>query len=66
MNGGNAERVAVSVHIQYIPPAAGTLEAVARRVADNGRDSTFRMMGYEGGRTMVEFTGVDLQVTQPV
>ncbi len=33
-------RVAVSVSIQYIAPAKGKLEAVARRVEDNGRTDT--------------------------
>lgn len=65
-NCGSAERVAVSVHIQYIAPATGTLEAVAHKVADNGRYSTFRVMVYEGSRTIAEFDGVALQVNPPV
>ncbi len=70
MHGGAifavAERVAVSIHIQYIAPATGTLEAVAHRVADNGRYSTFRVMVYEDTRTIAEFDGVALQVNHPV
>jgi acyl-CoA thioesterase len=61
-NCGYADRVAVSVHIQYIAPATGTLVALANRVADNGRYSTFRVMVYEGERIIAEFDGVALQV----
>lgn len=60
-NCGNADRVAVSVHIQYIAPATGTLVAIANRVADNGRYSTFRVMVYEGERIIAEFDGVAIQ-----
>jgi acyl-CoA thioesterase len=62
-NCGTADRVAVSVHIQYIAPATGTLVAVAHRVADNGRYSAFRVMVYEGERIIAEFDGVALQVS---
>jgi acyl-CoA thioesterase len=65
-NCAGADRVAVSVHIQYIAPAtAGTLVAIANRVADNGKYSTFRVMVYEGERTIAEFDGVALQVSPP-
>ncbi len=64
-NCGTVDRVAVSVHIQYIAPATGTLVAVAERVADNGRYSTFRVMVYEGERIIAEFDGVALQVSRP-
>ena len=36
-NCGEVDCVAVSVHIQYISPASGSLVAVANRVAENGR-----------------------------
>jgi len=61
-NCGIVDRVAVSVHIQYIAPATGTLVAIANRVADNGRYSTFRVMVYEGERIIAEFDGVAIQV----
>jgi acyl-CoA thioesterase len=64
-NCGNIDRVAVSVHIQYIAPATGGLVAIAHRVGDNGRDSTFRVMVYEGERIIAEFDGVALQVNPP-
>jgi acyl-CoA thioesterase len=64
-NCGNVDRVAVSVHIQYIAPATGTLVAIANRVADNGRYSTFRVMVYEGERIIAEFDGVAIQVSSP-
>jgi acyl-CoA thioesterase len=55
-------RVAVSVSIQYIAPAKGKLVAVARRVADNGRCDTYRVMVHEGDRPVAEFTGVAFRV----
>jgi acyl-CoA thioesterase len=61
-NCGGAIRVAVSIHIQYISPATGALVAVAHRVADNGRYSTFRVMVYEKERIIAEFDGVAIQV----
>ncbi|MEI7856711.1 MAG: PaaI family thioesterase [Methanomicrobiales archaeon] len=64
-NCDGSDRVAVSVHIQYIAPATGTLVAIANRVADNGRYSTFRVLVYEGERIIAEFDGVALQVSPP-
>jgi len=61
-NCGAAIRVAVSIHIQYISPATGSLVAVAHRVADNGRYSTFRVIVYEKERIIAEFAGVAIQV----
>ena len=64
-NCAGIDRVAVSVHIQYISPATGSLVAIAHRVADNGRYSTFRIMIYEGERIIAEFDGVAIQVNPP-
>ena len=58
-------RVAVSIHIQYISPATGSLVAVAHRVADNGRYSIFQVMVYEGERIIAEFDGVAIQINPP-
>lgn len=65
-NCGSDNRVAVSVHIQFIAPASGPLVAEAGKVADNGRYSTFRVMVYEGERTIAEFDGVALNVGRTV
>jgi len=64
-NCAGIDRVAVSVHIQYISPATGSLVAIGQRVADNGRYSTFRIMVYEGERIIAEFDGVAIQVSPP-
>ncbi len=64
-NCAGIDRIAVSVHIQYISPATGSLVAIAHRVADNGRYSTFRIMIYEGERIIAEFDGVAMQVNPP-
>jgi acyl-CoA thioesterase len=64
-NCGTAIRVAVSIHILYISPATGSLVAVAHRVADNGRYSTFRVIIYEKERIIAEFDGVAIQVDTP-
>jgi acyl-CoA thioesterase len=61
-NCAGIDRVAVSVHIQYISPATGSLVAIAHRVADNGRYSTFRIMIHQGERIIAEFDGVAIQV----
>jgi acyl-CoA thioesterase len=62
-NAGTTDRVAVSVHIQYIAPAHGDLEAVAERVSENGDFSTYRVMVYEGERIIAEFDGVATRVS---
>jgi acyl-CoA thioesterase len=64
-NCGGIDRVAVSVHIQFMAPAQGELTAIAWRVSDNGRYSTFRVMVYEGERIVAGFDGVALQVHPP-
>ena len=64
-NCGDADRVAVSVHIQYIAPATGPLIAIADKVADNGTYSTFRVMVYQGERAIAEFDGVAMRVDKP-
>jgi acyl-CoA thioesterase len=61
-NCGSAICVAVSIHIQYISPATGTLVAVANRIADNGTYSTYRVMVYQGGQIIAEFDGVAILV----
>lgn len=61
-NCAGVHRVAVSVHIQYIVPATGTLVAIAERVEDNGTCGTYRIMVYEGERPVAEFTGVAFRV----
>ncbi len=62
-NAGTVQRVAVSVHIQYIAPASGDLEAVAELVAEQGRYSTYRVMVYEGDRAIAEFDGVAIRIS---
>ena len=61
-NCGGPDRVAVSVHIQFIAPATGNLVAIAERVADNGKYSTFRVIVREEARIIAEFDGVALRV----
>ena len=62
-NAGTVQRVAVSVHIQYIAPASGDLEAVAELVAEQGRYSTYRVMVYEGEHAIAEFDGVAIRIS---
>ncbi|MDD1703619.1 MAG: PaaI family thioesterase, partial [Methanoregula sp.] len=61
-NCSGADRVAVSVHIQYIAPATGSLTAIAERVADTGNYSTFRVVVFESTRPVAVFTGVALRI----
>jgi acyl-CoA thioesterase len=60
-NCGGTDRVAVSIHIQYIAPAKGSLVAIARCIADNGMHSLFQVVVYEGERIIAEFDGVAIQ-----
>jgi acyl-CoA thioesterase len=62
-NCGGIDRVAVSVHIQYLVPAKGDLVAVANRVADNGKYSTYRVIVYDGERMVATFDGISLRVS---
>jgi acyl-CoA thioesterase len=62
---GGAPRVAVSIHIQYLAPATGSLVAIAQRVEDNGTYSTFRVMVYERERIIATFDGVAVLLYMP-
>ena len=55
-------QVALSAHIHYIAPAAGRLEAVAEKVEDNGKNSVYRVVVYEGERIVALFDGIGIQV----
>jgi acyl-CoA thioesterase len=63
-NCAGINRVAVSIHIQYITPATGSLVAVAHRVADNGTYSLFRVLVHQEERIIAEFEGVAIQVPE--
>ncbi|MGA7628988.1 MAG: hypothetical protein WCA60_10895, partial [Methanoregula sp.] len=54
---------AVSVHIQYIAPARGLLVAVAERIASNETCGTYRVIVYEGERTIAVFDGIAFRVS---
>jgi acyl-CoA thioesterase len=62
-NAGGTDRVAVSIHIQYIAAASGDLEAVSERVGEHGRYSTYRVMVYERDRPIAEFDGVAIRIS---
>jgi acyl-CoA thioesterase len=62
---GGAPRVAVSIHIQYLAPATGSLVAIAQRVEDNGTYSTFHVMVYERERVIATFDGVAVLLDMP-
>jgi acyl-CoA thioesterase len=61
-NCSGIDRVAVSIHIQYIAPATGSLAAVAHRIADNGTHSLYRVLVYQEERIIAAFDGVAIQV----
>ena len=50
------------MHIQYIAPARGQLVAVAERIASNGSCETYRVIVYEGEKTIALFDGVAFRV----
>jgi acyl-CoA thioesterase len=51
-------QVAVSVHIEYIAPATGRLEAVAARRAETENRSLYQVRVFDGERLVAEFEGV--------
>ncbi len=61
-NCGKDYYTAISVHIQYIAPARGQLVAVAERIASNGSCETYRVIVYEGEKTIALFDGVAFRV----
>ena len=56
------KQVALSVHIEYLAPSTGRLEAVAEKVADSQLTSLYRVTVYEGTRTIAIFDGVAVRV----
>ncbi len=56
------DQVALSVHIEYLSPAFGKLEAVAEHVDGNNLTSLYRVLVYEGARTIAVFDGVAVRV----
>lgn len=61
-NCGGVHRTAVSISIQYLVPATGTLMAEARQVSDNGKYACFRVIVYAGDRTVATFDGIALAI----
>jgi acyl-CoA thioesterase len=57
-NRGDLLQVAVSVHIHYLSPAKGRLEAVARLVAETDRTSHILVEVKSGERVVATFEGV--------
>ncbi|MGE5831893.1 MAG: PaaI family thioesterase [Methanomicrobiales archaeon] len=57
-NRGDLLQVAVSVHIHYLSPAKGRLEAVARLVAETDTYSHFLVEVKSGERLVATFEGV--------
>jgi acyl-CoA thioesterase len=57
-NRGGLLQVAVSVHIHYLAPAKGRLEAVARLVAETDRTSHILVEVKSGERLVATFEGV--------
>lgn len=65
-NCAGMDRVAVSIHIQYIAPATGSLVAIALCVADNGTHSLFRVNVFQDERIIAEFDGVAIRTVSQV
>lgn len=62
-NLDEVEETGLSAHIRYFsPPAGGTLEAVARRVAETERTSVYAVDVYSDGRPVASFEGIGFKV----
>ena len=60
-NTARTDRVAVSIHIQFIAPAHGDLIALSEIVGECGRYSTYRTMVYEKDRAVAQCDGVAIR-----
>jgi acyl-CoA thioesterase len=60
-NTARTDRVAVSIHIQFIAPAHGDLIALSEIVGERGRYSTYRTMVYEKDRAVALCDGVAIR-----
>ena len=56
--------VAVSASIMYLSPAAGRLEAVAKRVGEGSRHSLYRVEVFEGDRLVATFEGTGIKTAR--
>lgn len=56
MNGGS--QVSISAHITYIRPATGRLEAVAKKIGETRRTSTYQVEVFEGDKMVAVFQGI--------
>ncbi len=56
------KQVALSVHIEYLSPSTGRLEAVAEKIGECRLTSLYRVTVYEGTRTIAIFDGVAVRV----
>jgi acyl-CoA thioesterase len=63
-NMGHESQVALSVHIQYLSPANGLLEAVAEKMAENKMCSVYRITVTSGEKLVAIFEGVGISVEQ--
>ncbi len=61
-NMDGVPQTTLSAHIRYLAPAAGPLEAVARRVSETERTSVFEVLVYAAGRLIASFEGVGFKV----
>jgi acyl-CoA thioesterase len=57
-NREGGPQVALSASINYLKPAVGVVEAVARKVAENGRTSVYEVLVYSGEELVAVFQGV--------
>jgi acyl-CoA thioesterase len=55
-------RVALSVNIQYVSTASGSLEAIAERVSNNDLYSLYRVAVSSGDRLVAVFEGTGITV----
>jgi uncharacterized protein (TIGR00369 family) len=60
-NTGRTDRVAVSIHIQFIVPAHWDLIALSEIVGERGRYATYRIMVYEKDRAVAQCDGVAIR-----
>ncbi|MFP4545361.1 MAG: PaaI family thioesterase [Methanomassiliicoccales archaeon] len=63
-NKDGTPQVAISANINFLNPASGSLEAVARKVEENRRTSVYQVIVYQGDKVVAIFQGVGYKLRE--
>ena len=63
-NKDGTPQVAISANINFLNPASGSLEAVARKVEENRRTSVYQVIVYQEDKVVAIFQGVGYKLRE--